>query len=350
MLSVKVVGDIMKKSIKVLLPVLVSLLLLGSGNAIAKRMGGGKSLGRQSSNVTQGERAATAPNAAGEQTVRAGQRSNAGPEGANTVAPAPGAAPAATGGQSGAAAPSRRPWGGALVTGLAAGLGFAWLASTMGFSDASGNMLLVALLMAGFVWLWLRAVRMRRQAAMAHARTDFPLAFQGASQRAMVPRAPYRPENVGNDASARPFEQAIPVAVAGTPAWQVPEGFDTAGFLAAAQSNFVTLQAAWDRADIPALRSMMTDSMLGEIRTQLAEREALGEAPAPANTTEVVMIDARLLGIETLPNEYLASVEFSGMIREEPSAGPNPFREVWNMSKPRNGQTGWLVAGVQALQ
>jgi predicted lipid-binding transport protein (Tim44 family) len=46
----------------------------------------------------------------------------------------------------------------------------------------------------------------------------------------------------------------------------------------------------------------------------------------------------------------MASVEFSGMIREESSAGPSPFREVWNMIKPKNGQSGWLVAGVQALQ
>ena len=46
----------------------------------------------------------------------------------------------------------------------------------------------------------------------------------------------------------------------------------------------------------------------------------------------------------------LASVEFNGMIREEPSAGPSPFREVWNMSKSRSGGSGWLVAGVQALQ
>jgi predicted lipid-binding transport protein (Tim44 family) len=46
----------------------------------------------------------------------------------------------------------------------------------------------------------------------------------------------------------------------------------------------------------------------------------------------------------------MVSVEFSGMIREEPSAGPSPFREVWNMTKPKSGNSGWLVAGVQALQ
>jgi predicted lipid-binding transport protein (Tim44 family) len=62
------------------------------------------------------------------------------------------------------------------------------------------------------------------------------------------------------------------------------------------------------------------------------------------------VLEALLLGIEQLPGEYMASVEFSGLIREERSAGPSPFREVWNMTKPDNGSTGWLVAGVQALQ
>jgi predicted lipid-binding transport protein (Tim44 family) len=38
------------------------------------------------------------------------------------------------------------------------------------------------------------------------------------------------------------------------------------------------------------------------------------------------------------------------MIREDVSSGPSPFREVWNMTKPTSGTSGWLVAGVQALQ
>ncbi len=62
------------------------------------------------------------------------------------------------------------------------------------------------------------------------------------------------------------------------------------------------------------------------------------------------MLEAQLLGIEDLGQDYMASVEFSGMIREEPRAGPSPFREVWNMTKPKAGNSGWLVAGVQALQ
>ena len=136
-------------------------------------------------------------------------------------------------------------------------------------------------------------------------------------------------------------------ALGGAQNWGIPAGFDSAGFVTAAKRNFVTLQDAWDRSDIQALRSMMTDSMIAEIQTQLAERESHNNGQP--NKTDVVMLEANLLGIEEVGEGYMASVEFSGMIREQPSAGPSPFREVWNMTKPKTGG-GWLVAGVQALQ
>ncbi|HZY16507.1 MAG TPA: Tim44-like domain-containing protein, partial [Ramlibacter sp.] len=122
----------------------------------------------------------------------------------------------------------------------------------------------------------------------------------------------------------------------------------TDGFLAAAKRNFVTLQDAWDRSDVSSLRSMMTDEMLSEVRRQIIERDRTPSANP--DKTEVVVLEAQLLGIEELATEYMASVEFSGMMREDPSAGPSPFREAWNMTKPKDGSAGWLVAGVQALQ
>ena len=313
--------------------VLTLAMALGGMNAeAAKRLGGGGSFGKQSSNVTQRSTPPAAPAAPAQSVNNAAAK------------PAPAAAPAA---------PAKRPWG-AMLGGLAAGLGLAWLAHSLGMGEAFGQVLMFALLAMGVMMLI--GFFMRKRTAAVEQSS--PFAFQGAGGGAPAARS-YRPENVGNDASARPFERSgmsplesnggsmIGSALVGSQSWGVPSGFDTDGFLRAAKTNFVTLQAAWDRSDIPALRAMMTDEMLGEIRTQLAEREAhTGAAP---NNTEVVMIEAHLLGIEELANEYMASVEFSGMIREEPSAGPAPFREVWNMTKPKSGG-GWLVAGVQALQ
>ncbi|MGP1682213.1 MAG: Tim44 domain-containing protein [Giesbergeria sp.] len=316
-------------------PILMALMLLVVHfEADAKRMGGGKSFGRQSNNVTQREAAPGAP--------------------AQNAATRPGApAPAAP-----AAAP-KRPWG-AMLGGLAAGLGLAWLASALGLGAGFGQVLMLLLVaMVGFALF--RMLRSRSKPAASS-----PFAFQGAggSAPASAPVArEYSPDKVGNDASARPWERnsmalqaqsgasegsIIGSALSGSQNWGVPQGFDTAGFIAAAKLNFITLQSAWDRSDIDTLRSMMTDSMVDEIRGQLTERE--GHRGAQPNHTDVVMLEAQLLGIEEVGDAYMASVEFSGMIREEPSAGPSPFREVWNMTKPAGGQSGWLVAGVQALQ
>ncbi len=172
-----------------------------------------------------------------------------------------------------------------------------------------------------------------------------------AASAADAARTPdsYSPKNVGNDASARPWEQqaadAAPMPGAGQ---GVPAGFDAGAFLESSKAHFIQLQAAWDRGDIAALRVMMTVEMLAQIQPQLAERER--QPGAASSQSEVVKLDAKLLGVEELTEEYLASVEFSGLIRDEPAAGPNPFREVWNITRPRNGSEGWLVAGVQALQ
>jgi predicted lipid-binding transport protein (Tim44 family) len=309
--------------------VLLALFLMLSGiNAeAAKRFGGGKSFGQQSSNVTPRQAAPAKP------------------------AAAPGAA---------APAAPRKPWG-AMLGGLAAGLGLAWLASSLGLGEGFGQILMFGLLALG-VMMAIGWFRRSRQSAQAPVSTS-TFAFQGASPSATAQSpATYRPENVGNDASARPWERQatafdstrpstgsmIGSGLGGSQTWGIPADFDSEGFLKSAKANFVSLQAAWDKSDINALRVMMTDTMLKEIQSQLTEREV--HTGGPVNLTDVVMIEAQLLGIEDLGDEYMASVEFSGMIREEPSAGPSPFREVWNMTKRKSGPSGWLVAGVQALQ
>ena len=323
---------------------LAGVMALGSLNAeAARRMGGGKSIGQQSNQVTKRDAAPQTP---------AAPAQNAAP----TNAAKPAAAPAA-------AAP-KKPWG-AMLGGLAAGLGLAWLASSLGLGEAFGNILMALLIGVAVLAVIGMILRARRGGA---AQTG-GLAYQGAGASAESPAAfkQYSPNNVGNDASARPWEgqntrfdssaasqttgsmigSGIGSGLSGSQTWGIPAGFDVDSFVTAAKRNFVTLQDAWDRSDISALRSMMTDAMVVEIRNQLSEREA--QFPGQPNKTEVVMLDAQLLGIEEQADAYLASVEFNGMIREDASSGPSPFREVWNMSKSKQGG-GWLVAGVQALQ
>jgi predicted lipid-binding transport protein (Tim44 family) len=324
---------------KLMTLILAGVLALGSLNAeAARRMGGGKSIGQQSGQVTKREAAAPAAPA---QNAAA----------ANAAKPA--AAPAA-------AAP-KKPWG-AMLGGLAAGLGLAWLAHSLGMGGAFGNVLMVLLIGVAVMAVIGMFMRSRRNAESGN---QGGFAYQGAGASADQPASlkQYNPEKVGNDASARPWESQntrfdsssveassgsmIGSALGGNQTWGIPAGFDVDSFVTAAKRNFVTLQDAWDRSDISMLRSMMTDTMVAEIRSQLAERES--QFPGQPNKTEVVMLEAQLLGIEEQADAYLASVEFNGMIREDASAGPSSFREVWNMTTSKQGG-GWLVAGVQALQ
>ncbi len=328
---------------KLMTLMLAGVLALGSLNAeAARRMGGGKSIGQQSNQVTKRDAAPQTP---------AAPAQNAAP----TNAAKPAAAPAA-------AAP-KKPWG-AMLGGLAAGLGLAWLASSLGLGEAFGN-ILMALLIGVAVLAVIGMIMRARRGGAAQMGGNGGLAYQGAGASAENPATfkQYSPQNVGNDASARPWEgqntrfdssaaaqtsgSMIGAALGGSQSWGIPAGFDVDGFVTAAKRNFVTLQDAWDRSDITALRSMMTDAMVVEIRNQLSEREA--QFPGQPNKTEVVMLDAQLLGIEEQADAYLASVEFNGMSREDASSGPSPLREVWNMTKSKQGG-GWLVAGVQALQ
>lgn len=332
---------------KLMTLMLAGVMALGSLNAeAARRMGGGKSFGQQSNQVTKRDAAPQTP---------AAPAQNAAP----TNAAKPAAAPAA-------AAP-KKPWG-AMLGGLAAGLGLAWLANSLGLGEAFGN-ILMALLMGVAVLAVIGMIMRARRGGAAPMGGNGGLAYQGAGASAENPATfkQYSPNNVGNDASARPWEaqntrfdssaasastgsmigSGIGSGLSGSQTWGIPAGFDVDSFVTAAKRNFVTLQDAWDRSDISALRSMMTDAMVVEIRNQLSEREA--QFPGQPNKTEVVMLDAQLLGIEEQADAYLASVEFNGMIREDASSGPSPFREVWNMTKSKQGG-GWLVAGVQALQ
>lgn len=324
----------MKITAMILSAVMALTLGFAGTSAEAARLGGGKSVGKQSSNVTQREAAPGGANSAAKPA---------------TPATAPAAAP-------------KKPWG-AMLGGLAAGLGLAWLASSLGLGGAFSQIIMFALL-ALVVMLVIGFVMRRFKSGGNTGQASPPFAF-GSAGNAATPRN-YSPENVGNDASARPWERPnmafdankdtasgasgslIGSALQGSQSWGVPADFDAAGFLKACKLNFLTLQDAWDRSDIQNLRSMMTDEMLEQIKVQLSDRES--HTGVGVNKTDVVMLEAQLLGIEELSDVYMASVEFSGMIREDASAGASPFREVWNMTKPRAGGSGWLVAGVQALQ
>lgn len=113
--------------------------------------------------------------------------------------------------------------------------------------------------------------------------------------------------------------------------------------LCLARASFVQMQAAWDRADLQALGRLATGPLLEELRCQLQER-----GPAE-NHTEVVSLQARLLSMDDLRDAQVASVEFSGLIQEDPERAAAPFRELWLLANVKAADHGWRLARVQSL-
>jgi predicted lipid-binding transport protein (Tim44 family) len=304
-----------------LLATLFFALTLVAHDADAKRLGGGSSFGKQSNTVTQ--RRATSPT-----TPPPAQQATA-------PAQAPVGAPAAQ--------PPRNRWL-APLAGIAAGLGIAALLSHFGlggaFADGLGSMILIGLLLAVGFYLW-RMLK-RSTASPANIPQNEP-AYSMATPAPTQPQPGYPGQQTSVLGTPLAATASQPAPDLQTP-WGVPADFDVAGFLRVAKVQFIRMQAAWDEKNLADIREFTTPEAFAEIRMQLDDDKGA------VNKTEVVTIDANLLGIETGEIDYLASVHFSGTIRENVQADAVPFSEVWNLSKPVQGRGGWLLAGIQQTQ
>ncbi len=273
---------------------LISLLVVGFGalavfdDAQAARLGGGRSVGAQRQ-LTTPPKQATPPTT--QQQPAAAQQ----PAGNRWLAP---------------------------LAGLAAGLGLGWLFSQGGFGAVAGA-LMMALLAAAAVFVVMRVLSGQR------ARTR-PLQYAGLGNETVA--AP-PPSQVPGNADAKPdFRgQFVP---------NVPAGFDEPRFLAEAKRNFLRLQEANDRGDLEVLGEVATPEMFDTLKGDVADRKG-------AQQTDVITLNAELLELVTEGGLHWASVRFSGSIREEALAAAAPFGEIWNLQKPADGSSGWLVAGIQ---
>jgi predicted lipid-binding transport protein (Tim44 family) len=289
-----------------------ALALLGAAlmlpDADARRLGGGRSIGAQRS-ITSAP-PAQAPARPAQQTQQ--------------MAPAqqPAAAPAGTAaaGQPAAATGLSR-WM-PMLGGLALGGLLGWLLGPSGL----GVLLLVALLGVAA----LLAFRL-----MGQRRGEAPQPMQYAGLGSETVAAPPPSQAAGFEAQRA---AAAPAAAA-----SVPAGFDVSGFLRGAKLNFMKLQLANDRGELEELREFTSAELFEELK-----RDVLGRGGAKQQT-DVMSLNADLLEVITEGDRHWASVRFSGMIREAPGAAPTGFEEVWNLSKPLDGSTGWLLHGIQQM-
>ena len=303
-----------------------TLTMLGASfDAEARRMGGGKSFGRQSSNVTQ-------------------QRQAVQPPAANTTrsATTPATANAARGG---AAAAPKSGFSRFLgpIAGIAAGLGIAALLSSLGLAgpllEALSSMLLIGLVVFGVIFL-VRRLRGGAKPAAQTAGNATPMYRESTPQMPASSAPASAPaQNASFNAAPAATASAEPVQQV-DPSWFIPDDFDIMSFLSNAKQQFRQIQELWDQGNPAALRDVLTDDLLKELTPEILAREG-------AQNTQIVLLNAELLGIEKVAGGHLASVRYSGMLREEANAEAFSFEEVWNLYKADDA--GWLLAGIQQI-
>lgn len=316
------IANRLSRFMAVLVITVSTLSMLGvSFDAEARRFGGGKSFGRQSSNITQQRQAVKPP------TANA-NRNAATPANANAARGSTAAQPRT--GMSRFLGP---------IAGIAAGLGIAALLSSLGLAgpllEALSSMVLIGLVIFAVVFL---VRRLRGGAQRTATQTSGAQHTMRRDNLAQMPAASVPPAQ--NTATTAPMAEAAPAAQEIDPSWFIPEDFDITSFLGNAKEQFKVIQGLWDQGNPTALSNYLTDDLLKEVTPEIQARDG-------SQNTQIVLLNAELLGIEKVTDGHLASVRYSGMLREDPNTEAFSFEEVWNLYKADNA--GWLLAGIQQI-
>ncbi len=286
----------MKNMLLVMFAAFMSLLLV-MGDADA-RMGGGKTLGKTSPSYS---RQATSPSVA-----------PTSPAATRPMAPA--AAPASSG---------MSRWLGPLA-GLAAGGLLASMFMGHGFEGLQFLDILIMLGIGVGVFMLIKMFRARSQMADPNER----FATAGATNIERFQATGFDPHLVGGGANARPLDAAHL-------AW-----FNEENFLQNARTYYLQLQEAWDANRMSEIEEYVTPELY---RVLAAQRAELG-----ATFTEVVNLRLDFLGLATEGDTVFAGVRYSGLVREQRGAAPQPFAETYHIQRSLSDpNANWYIAGIQ---
>lgn len=147
-------------------------------------------------------------------------------------------------------------------------------------------------------------------------------------------------EHYQTEPANMPFNNVSPFAPKSTLGDSRLNQFDETEFLRLAKTIFIRLQAAYDAKNLADIREFTLPDIFAEVQMQIQER---GDVP---NYTEVLHIDASLINHEIESDSMIASVMFTGQIRETRDAAPETIKETWHFKQDKLSRQ-WLVAGIQ---
>ena len=215
------------------------------------------------------------------------------------------------------------------LAGIAAGLGLAALASYLGIGEEIMSLLLIMLIGVAIFFV-----------------------FRFFSRR-MLNKPSY--EGVSNNLNRSVFEDSNhPNTIKNRPSSNIREDISDSSeindeeknnFIKNAKSQFIDIQKIWDSGDIKKLSSYCTNEMLIELTSQISELRD------KKNKTSFTELTAQWEGHDTFEGSDGKVYEevyvlFSGLVRENEDGLTERFSETWTLQKSKEGNDGWLIAGI----
>ncbi|WP_087016489.1 Tim44 domain-containing protein [Thaumasiovibrio subtropicus] len=270
-----------------LLTVVMMVFVIAVPEAEAKRMGGGRSLGKTHR---------TAPS-----------QQQATPQNRDTIAQQP---------------KSNRS---GLMGGLLGGLLAGGLIAALFGGAFDGIQMMDILIVALLVWLGMRLLRMRR-----------PQSATAGYQHAREAQSQSQPWQQGGNTAQGGFAGAssdVP--------FNLPKDFQMSAFLNGAREHYRTLQGAWNHNDFDTMSEYLSPALLAELK---AERASLTEAPQ----TEVMYVDAEIVRAECDHSLAQISVKYTGKVCDRAEGSEESVNDVWHLERDLLAPNApWMIVGIE---
>lgn len=223
---------------------------------------------------------------------------------------------------------------GGLFGGLLAGTLLGSLLSGGGFAGGGFMDILLIGILAFIAWKLFSRMRSRQAQPAGGPAFDQPgpMTSQPFQRNDMGGTAWDKIRNLGGGATP----------AAASPNIDIPAGFDTQNFLAGAKAAYTRMQASWDKRDLADISNFATPTVMRELQSQ-------AQADPGPSKTEIMLVNAELVGVEEEGANTRAQVYFDVLMREDPNApAPENVREIWHFL--RIGKDGnWKLDGIQQV-
>jgi len=115
-------------------------------------------------------------------------------------------------------------------------------------------------------------------------------------------------------------------------------------FVQGAKATFSRLREAWDDRDLEDIRQFTTPDMFARFQ-EWAERN-----PEPKRT-EIMLLNASLMGVRKEEDREVASVSFDALVHSGGGSSPENLRQVWEFVRSTEGEgSTWLLDSLEDVE